>query len=160
MLIPCYRFCPPKSCSGSGKRGHRNFSFSPSAIEIDQCVARCCTFLRGRRDRLHDRSDCCAPLRTVAPHTPMLTQLGRARCGIVRHRRCPNPRMPRSTPSAYSQRTNRVTTLVTGSTIPGQAQAVSESLQKYRHRESGRSRQFGSARRRTTLALRVLRQDI
>ena len=28
----------------------------------------------------------------------------RARCGIVRHRRCPNPRVPRSTPSAYSQR--------------------------------------------------------
>ena len=28
----------------------------------------------------------------------------RARCGIVRHRRCLNPRMPRSTPSAYSQR--------------------------------------------------------
>ena len=26
----------------------------------------------------------------------------RARCGIVRHRRCPNPRVPRSTPSAYS----------------------------------------------------------
>ena len=34
----------------------------------------------------------------------MLTQLGRARCGIVRHRRCPNPRLPRSTPSAYSRR--------------------------------------------------------
>jgi len=28
----------------------------------------------------------------------------RSRCGIVRHRRCLNPRVPRSTPSAYSQR--------------------------------------------------------
>jgi hypothetical protein len=104
MLIPCYRFCPPKSCAGFGMRGHRNFGFSPLAIEIAPSLARCCPFLRGTRDRLHDRSDCCAPLRTVAPFTPMLTQLCWARCGIVRHRRCPNTRVPRSTPSAYSQR--------------------------------------------------------
>ncbi len=30
-----------------------------------------------------------------------------SRCGIVGHRRCPNPRLPRSTPSAYSQRTKQ-----------------------------------------------------
>jgi hypothetical protein len=30
--------------------------------------------------------------------------LYRARCGIVRHRRRPNPRLPHSTPSAYSRR--------------------------------------------------------
>jgi len=52
-------------------------------------VARCCAEWRGTRGRLHDRSNCCAPLRTVAPRTAMLPQLGRARCGIVRHRRCP-----------------------------------------------------------------------
>jgi len=45
-----------------------------------------------------------AMLRDVQPLAPTLPQLGRARCGIVRHRRCLNPRMPRSTPSAYSQR--------------------------------------------------------
>ncbi len=42
-------------------------------------------------------------LRSVALRTPMLKQWGGARCGIVRHRRCLNPRLPRSTPSAYSR---------------------------------------------------------
>ena len=67
-------------------------------------VARSCTKWRGPRGRLRDRRPCCAPLRTVEPHTTTLMQLSRARCGIVRHRRCPNPRPPRSTPLAYSQR--------------------------------------------------------
>jgi len=44
-----------------------------------------------------------AMLRDVQPLPPTLPQLGRARCGIVRHRRCLNPRVPRSTPPAYSR---------------------------------------------------------
>jgi len=67
-------------------------------------VARSCTKWRRACGRLHDRSPCCAPLRTVEPPTTTWMQLSRARCGIVRHRRCPNPRPPRSTPLAYSQR--------------------------------------------------------
>ncbi len=42
------------------------------------------------------------------PNSFIVRQKGRglvgARCGIVRHRRCLNPRVPRSTPSAYSRR--------------------------------------------------------
>jgi len=46
-----------------------------------------------------------AMLRDVQPLAPTLPQLGRARCGIVRHRRCPNPGTRYvSTPSAYSRR--------------------------------------------------------
>ena len=100
----CYRFSPPKWCAGSGKLGHRNFSFSPSAIEIDQCIAWCCTFLRGVAWHARSIARSIQLLRSVAPNTTTLTQWGRARCGIVRHRRCLNPRVPRSTPSAYSRR--------------------------------------------------------
>jgi hypothetical protein len=78
----CYRFCPSKSCAGS------RFCFAPGSPKgIGQRVT-----LSAKRVTKSDN---------IGQHG---TQLVGARCGIVRHRRCPNPRLPRSTPSAYSRR--------------------------------------------------------
>ena len=93
--------------------GHRNFCFRTSAIGI--ALVRCVVLRVLARSGLARAADCMidpfvalrsAMLRDVQPLPPTLPQLGRARCGIVRHRRCPNPRVPRSTPSAYSRRDN------------------------------------------------------
>jgi hypothetical protein len=86
----CYRFCPSKSCAGS------RFCFAPGSPKgIGQRVT-----LSAKRVTKSDN---------IGQHG---TQLVGARCGIVRHRRCPNPRLPRSTPSAYSQRSDDRTCVV------------------------------------------------
>jgi len=105
---PLLSVLPPEKLRGTRYATSQELLFLALGDRNRACalrgVARSCTKWRGPRGRLHDRSPCCAPLRTVEPHTTTLMQLSRARCGIVRHQRCPNPRLPRSTPSAYSQR--------------------------------------------------------
>ena len=103
---PLLSVLPPKKLRGTRYASSQELLFlafgDRNRASALRGVARSCTKWRGTRDRLHDRSPCCTPLRTVAPHTAIWTQLSRARCGIVRHRRCLNPRVPPSTPSAYS----------------------------------------------------------
>ena len=70
----------------------------------------------------------------------------RARCGIVRHRRCPNPRVPRSTPSAYSQRTKQsalLRALETELIAPGEAELTLESAREVVY-DARRNRRCGS----------------
>ena len=105
---PLLSVLPPEKLRGTRYARSQELLFLALGDRNRACalrgVARSCTKWRRARGRLHDRSPYCAPLRTVEPHTTTLMQLSRARCGIVRHRRCLNPRLPRSTPSAYSRR--------------------------------------------------------
>ena len=133
---PCYRFWRPKICS------HRAFFFfGRTGDEPRTAVSRCKILvlaaliraLARHAETLRERFRSSLAkfqsitLRTFLSH-PVPAIRGpsqsfarscsgernayRARCGIVRHRRCPNPRMPRSTPSAYSQRDTQVTVKV------------------------------------------------
>jgi len=86
--------------------GHRNFCFRPSAIGI--ALVRCVVLRVLARGGLARAADCMidpfvalrsAMLRDVQPLPPTLPQLGRARCGIVRHQRC--PQSPRAALNAF-----------------------------------------------------------